>query len=161
MGGWTMTTMTTAATGGAVLDLDGGEVKVFPIRSGEVRLESDRFTVNGVDYRFTAFARLPADADRWEVTYLGGERTPWASRKDFGFTPSAKKKIRSMIPDMLSEGLTEDMQDAFAAAEAERRRLDEAVLERQKAAAENKVSNLEHELWKLRKGYEYTAYPNG
>lgn len=136
-----------------------GEIEIVPTRANKVRLSSDLYTINTVDYKFSASAGRLAD-NTWEITYLGGDRTPWRSRNDFGFSTSARKKIKAMIPELLKREITAETTKLFFEAEQERRRLDEGTLTRQIDEAENQVADLKLELRKCQGDDDYTPYPN-
>jgi len=144
---------------------EAGMIEIIATRLNEVRLSSERYVINTVDYSFQANARLLPHSDPekalWEITYLGGDRTPWKSAKDFGFSASARKKISAMIPEMLKREMNREAATGlFVEAEMERRRLDGETLRRQLVETEDQVEKLRLELKKLRRGDDYTPYPN-
>jgi len=139
------------------VDLKGGTITIWPVRSGQVRVESQSYTINGVEYQFTAHASLRDGV--WEITYLGGDRTPWRTPKDFGFTRSARDRLRIDIPTLLSLKVTPEADDLFADAEAERRRIDAIGIQNQLDRHNAAATVLRGELRKCQGGGEYTPYP--
>ena len=152
---------TTIQDNKVIVHTKDGTIEIWPTMANRgcrsVRLSSDKYTINGVDYRLSANATLRNGT--WEITYLGGDRTPWRTPKDFGFTRSAREWLRVAIPTLLSIEMTPETNVLFEDADAEHRRINATIIQNQLNEHTVAATKLRVELRKCQRGDEYTPYP--